>query len=210
MSGSYPSGGTVGTWQPVVRAGRAADEARLARLIDRSFFPLAANQYLVPDESRRSAVLEPYFRLFVGHALATGTVDVLIEDGTAYGVAIWSDSDDEGPADYDLKLAELVGDRLPRFQAFDTWMHRHTPAEPHAYLAFLAIAPHRQHHGAGSALLRHRHRLLDGRREPAYLVASNERSRELYLRHGYRLTGQPVVLPNEGRMFPMWRAAPAL
>ena len=71
------------------------------------------------------------------------------------------------------------------------------------------MAPDRQRQGIGSALLHHRHQLLDGRRHPAYLVASNERSRELYLRHGYRLTGQPVVLPNEGRMFPMWRPAPA-
>jgi predicted N-acetyltransferase YhbS len=78
---------------------------------------------------------------------------------------------------------------------------------PHHYLAFLGVAPELQGHGIGSGLLNHHHARLDAQGLPAYLEASTERSRDLYLRHGYTLTGDaPLVLPDNGPpIWPMWR-----
>ena len=50
-----------------------------------------------------------------------------------------------------------------------------------------------------------RHCELDERGEPAYLEASGERSRDLYLRHGYQPRGAPYHLPGGPAMWPMWR-----
>ena len=65
------------------------------------------------------------------------------------------------------------------------------PHEPHHYLAFLAVRPGRQGHGLGTALLRDRLRRLDAAGAPAYLEASEPRSRALYVREGFREHQEP-------------------
>jgi GNAT superfamily N-acetyltransferase len=76
-----------------------------------------------------------------------------------------------------------------------------------AFLAVLAIMPNAQGQGWGSALLTHRHTELDELGRPAYLEASNTRSRKLYEATGYRDCAPPLNLPYQGEpMFPMWRA----
>ena len=39
---------------------------------------------------------------------------------------------------------------------------------------------------------------------PAYLEATSERNKQLYLRHGFEVTGE-IKLPDGPRMWPMWR-----
>ncbi|HEX5493068.1 MAG TPA: GNAT family N-acetyltransferase [Mycobacteriales bacterium] len=85
----------------------------------------------------------------------------------------------------------------------------HHPSEPHHYLAFLAVRPERQGAGLGSALLRHHHARLDRTGVAAYLEASSPRSRELYLRHGYRPRGEPFTVPDGTPFWPMWRTPSA-
>jgi GNAT superfamily N-acetyltransferase len=71
----------------------------------------------------------------------------------------------------------------------------------------LAVHPHHQRQGLGSALLRAHHATLDQAGLPAYLEASGTRGRALSLRHGYTDTGRPVQLPGGPAMYPMWRPA---
>lgn len=40
---------------------------------------------------------------------------------------------------------------------------------------------------------------------PAYLEASSERNKALYLRHGFEVVGE-IKLPDGPRMWPMWRS----
>ncbi len=49
--------------------------------------------------------------------------------------------------------------------------------------------------------------MLDQHGTPAYLEAATQRTRGLYLRHGYVLQpGAPFCLPEDGpAMWPMWR-----
>ena len=72
------------------------------------------------------------------------------------------------------------------------------------HLAILAVRPDRQGHGTGSALLRAHHAGLDRDSIPAYLEASDLRTRRLYLAHGYADCGGPLAFPG-AVMYPMVR-----
>lgn len=183
----------------------AADVEDVTAVIATAFHGLEPAGWLVPDEREREKIFRDYFRIFVQHAAEYGEID-LIDDGA--GVAVWFPTLGEPappPADYDERLAAICGEHAERFRTFDRLLDDHHPHDRHHYLAFLACAPERQNAGLGSTLLRHRHRLLDERQEPAYLEASRPRSRDLYLRHGYRLRGAPYRLPDGPPMWPMWR-----
>lgn len=200
-----------------IRDARAADREPIVRLITEAFADLAANRYLVPDASRRPAVLRAYFGIHVDHALDpaldnASAAQVVVAGDTVVGAALWYRGDDPGPADYDARMVAAVSaERADRFRHFDNLLHEHTPEAPHDYLGFLAVAPGRQGRGIGGALLNAHHRRLDAAGRPAYLVASNADSARLYLRHGYQPL-QPVdryelMLPAGGAMYRMWRRA---
>ena len=189
-----------------IRPATPHDTPALAALIAGAFLPLAPTHYLVNDPARRAPVMRAFLTIHITQGLCTGTVDVSVDDhDNPVGAGIWYDSSDPGPEDYASQLLAAVGDDEPRFSSFEDMLHHDTPPEPHTYLAFLAVHPTRQGTGIGTELLRHRHRQLT--HTPAYLVASNEKARKLYLRHAYQDHGKPIVLPNGGRMFPMWRPA---
>jgi GNAT superfamily N-acetyltransferase len=68
------------------------------------------------------------------------------------------------------------------------------------------VRPDRQGQGTGHALLRAYHEILDrDAGAPAYLEASDLRTRQIYLRHGYADHGPPIHLPDGPLMYPMWR-----
>ncbi|HST86295.1 MAG TPA: GNAT family N-acetyltransferase, partial [Kineosporiaceae bacterium] len=77
--------------------------------------------------------------------------------------------------------------------------------EPCHHLALLAVQPTHQRRGIGRELLRHHHEILEREQIPAYLEASSEDSRRLYVDHGYRDLGKPFTLPNGATFYPMWR-----
>lgn len=191
----------------ILRDATLDERDAIVALIDTAFFSLPANQYLVPDRGQRSAIMRRYFALHVDHALAHGTTHVAVHNGTVVGAALWYESDDPGPTNYDQALVDAVGDQhTDRFRAFDNQLHQHTPTTDHTYLGFLAVTPDRQSHGIGSLLLHFQHHDLDRAHQPAYLVASSERSRALYLRHGYTdASHRLLTLPNGGCMYRMWR-----
>ena len=111
------------------------------------------------------------------------------------------------PEGYAAALAEVTGPYLDRFTQFDAALdQRHPTGFAHHYLAILAVRSDRQGQGTGTALLEAHHRLLDTAiGQPAYLEASSERTRRVYLHRGYRDHGPPVVLPGGPLMFPMLR-----
>ena len=122
--------------------------------------------------------------------------------------ALWipGDGPAEPPGSYQEQLAAITGPHLDRFLAFDQQLGRHHPAGVfHEHLAILAVRPDRQGQGTGTALLDARHAALEDQGIPAYLEASDERTRRLYLAHGYTDHGSPIELADEVRMYPMWR-----
>jgi GNAT superfamily N-acetyltransferase len=84
-------------------------------------------------------------------------------------------------------------------------IQKHHPTVPHWYLYYLATTAHRQSTGIGSALMRPVLQTCDEQGIPAYLEATTERNRALYLRHGF-VPAEPLPLPRGGPvLYPMWR-----
>ncbi|WP_113701375.1 GNAT family N-acetyltransferase [Nonomuraea lactucae] len=186
-----------------IRGAGAGDAGAVAELIATAFASLDAVSYLVPDPEGRHEIMTAHFRILVDHAVEHGEIDV-IDDGPA--VAVWfpRTAPLPDPPGYERRLAEATGPWVERFRALDALFDKHHPVEPHHHLALLAVHPPRQGQGLGTALLRHHHARLG--RLPAYLEASSPRSRDLYLRHGYR-PREEFALPDGSAFWAMWRPA---
>lgn len=188
----------------VVRAG-ASDADVLARVIASAFSGLAVSRWLVPDPDARRAIFPGYFRLYVEHAIQDGLIDTTPDRAAA---ALWlpGTGQDAPPGNYTRQLAAITGQYLGNFLAFDQALDRHHPVGTfHHHLAILAVRPDRQRQGIGTALLHAHHAVLDDQRVPAYLEASDERTRSIYLDHGYADHASPIELADGVRMYPMWR-----
>ncbi|KOX10518.1 GNAT family N-acetyltransferase [Micromonospora profundi] len=180
------------------------DTALVAGRIAGAFTALEVTRWLVPDASKRESVLAGDFEIMVDHAMRHGLVY-----GTAdrSAVAVWFPSVGEPappPPDYDARLAAACGEWTDRFQHLDELFAANHPHDDHHHLAFLAVEPDRQGHGLGTALLKHHHAWLDANDMPAYLEASDPRSRDLYARNGYRAR-EPFRVPDGTPFWPMWR-----
>jgi GNAT superfamily N-acetyltransferase len=178
----------------VVPAG-PEDIQTLSHLIAAAFAPLDVCKWLIPDQDARHAILPAYFRMYVEHAFAEGLVFTTLARS---GAALWLPSSGPGePGDgYAEQLAEITGPWVDRFQVFDAELDAHHPVGvEHHHLAILGVAPDRQGQGIGTALLDAHHSSLDRLGIPAYLEAASERTRRIYLKHGYTDYGGPIVLP---------------
>jgi GNAT superfamily N-acetyltransferase len=184
---------------------RPSDIDTLSQVIADAFFPLDACQWLVPDEAARREILPRYFRMYVVHAMADGLVHTT-PDRTAAALWIPGTGPAEPPEDYDEELAEVTGRWVERFVIFDAELDAHHLAGvAHHHLAILAVRPDWQGRGIGTALLAAHHTLLDKEGTAAYLEASDDRTRRIYLRHGYVDHGDPIRLPDGPVMHPMVR-----
>jgi GNAT superfamily N-acetyltransferase len=174
-------------------------------VIGTSFHDLEVSAWIVPPDEDRRRALPPFFAMLTEHALTHGEVHATADMSA---VAVWFHHDSGSPPDVpgqEARVKAFAGSHAERFGLLGEEMEKHHPTDPHHYLSFLAVLPEKQNRGLGSLLLEHHHGGLDAREGTAYLEASNARSRELYLRHGYRDLGDPLILPEGPPMFPMWR-----
>jgi len=190
----------------VIRA-EPADLDVLSQVIADAFHRLAPSRWLVADPVARREIFPGYFRLYVEHALTRGVVHTTPDRA---GAALWIPVGVRGadpPADYDSRLAAVTSPWASRFRTFDAVLDaHHPPGPPHHHLTLLAVRPDRQGQGTGTALLRRYHEMLDCETgAPAYLEASDRRTRQIYLGHGYADHGAPIGLPDGPLMYPMLR-----
>ncbi len=104
-------------------------------------------------------------------------------------------------------LMSLTGvSRMGRGIALANAMDDH-PAEPHYYLAFVAVAPNRQRQGLGTALLQETLARVDRAGAPAYLENSSPKNLALYQRLGFRVIKEVRAGEGAPPLFAMWRPA---
>jgi GNAT superfamily N-acetyltransferase len=185
---------------------KPGDLRLLSQLIADAFNPLNVCEWLIPDQDARRDIFPRYFQIYVERAFANGLVHTTPD---LAAVALWlpGSGPAEPPDGYQERLTEITGPWVNRFQVFDAELDAHHPiGVEHHHLAILAVAPGRQGQGIGTALLDAHHAALDQLGVTAYLEAASERTRSIYLRHGYVLRPDaPIRLPDGPEMWPMWR-----
>ena len=162
--------------------------------------------WVIPDPRRRPEIMRAFFEITVDVYQPYG--ELYITDPTPAGGAVWVPSGCQPTGEEAEQLVawylEVIEENSDRFLAAIELMDECHPQEPHDYLFFLGTRPEWQSRGLGSALLREVLERCDREGRPAYLEATNEGCRRLYLRHGFEVTTE-IKLPNGPTMWPMWR-----
>ncbi|SDN69846.1 GNAT family N-acetyltransferase [Allokutzneria albata] len=155
--------------------------------------PVVTWMFPGPVEQRRASAARVFAPLVEASA-AAGELAVL-DDGAA---AVWLPV----AAGQDLAAGPEV-ELPPRLRSLVNALARnHSTERDHLYLAFVGVAQGKQGRGLGGRLLAERLRRAD---VPVYLEASSARNVPLYERHGFRLTGTTITLPDGPVVWPMWR-----
>jgi GNAT superfamily N-acetyltransferase len=197
--------GSPATSPAVIRA-RPDSTAALSQVIADAFHDLDVSRWLLPVPAIRRRVFPAYFQLAVEHGMTDGLV-YTTPGLTAVALLLPADGQLPPPDGYADRLTETTSPWTGQFRLLDTALDRHHPTgQHHHYLPILAVRPDQQYRGNGTALLAAHHAVLDAQAIPAYLEASDARTRDLYLRHGYQLRpGAPIRLPDGPAMWPLWR-----
>jgi GNAT superfamily N-acetyltransferase len=188
-----------------IRKATRDDVPRLALALARAFDEDPPMRWFLPDDERRVGQARLMFdvmlrRLHLMRDACYTTDDVV-------GGALWVP-----PGAWRLgffqqvtllpSMLRVFGRGLGRAQRGLAVMDSRHPREPHYYLDSLGVAPEWQGRGLGSALIQPILELCDREGLPAYLNAGSSRSRNLYVRHGFKVT-QEFRLPEGGP--PLWR-----
>jgi ribosomal protein S18 acetylase RimI-like enzyme len=192
-----------------VRKASAEDTPRLADALARAFQDDPGWSHLLPDPSDRTRRLRLFFETELsGIALAQGLVWTTEE---VVGAAVWAP-----PEGWRVPITATIRETPPMVRVFGRHLPlalrsrlrmegRHPRKPPHWYLAFMGVAPEWQGRGLGTALMQPALEILDAAGTPAYLESSTPRSRALYQRNGFEVTGE-FNLPSAGPpLWQMWR-----
>lgn len=146
-----------------------------------------------PDPATRPQVAGAYWRFTIGEALRFPESRVLDEGtGALRAVAVWYPpgedelSPEAHPAYHALVRELLDPDAAAALDQAGAQFVAARPAEPHAYLTLLAVAPEARGGGYGMALLRSALAEYDAAGIPTYLESSNPANDGRYERLGYR------------------------
>ena len=193
-----------------VRPASPADRDALAAMLSRAFDDDPVMAWFLPDDARRAARSEMFYRRVVldGPYARAGDVDTTEGLGSA---AMWLPPGTWRLGLLDqLRLLPAMLRILPvrwlvsRLAAFNQIEARHPHEPPHWYLSALGTDLDQQGHGLGSALLADQLQRLDADAVPAYLESSKERNVPFYERHGFAVT-ETIDLPDGPRLWLMWR-----
>ena len=184
------------------RVATSVDVPALSNLLAEAFSDDAVFTWCFSDSARRREILPRFFEIVVSANLGHG--EIYTNDGVIAG-AVWLPPNTDDDEQLTTALGEVSGEFVGNlFEAFELMAEQH-PYEPHHYLFLLATSPEWQGCGAGSAVLRPVLDMCDRDAMPAYLEASSERNKALYLRLGFEVVGE-IKLPKGPSMWPMWRS----
>jgi ribosomal protein S18 acetylase RimI-like enzyme len=195
----------AGTASPTAlrpRKATAADLPDVTNTLAVAFYDDPVVMWIIDDGTRRRQLLPGFFAAIAESYLAYDEA-YTVDQGVS--TAVWAPP---APGD-DEQLPTVLGDAVEEYaQRLDEilgLMEDTHPAEPHYYLFLLGTMPQWQGRGLGSSLLAPVLEMCDRDRVPAYLEATSERNKQLYLRHGFEVTDE-IALPDGPSMWPMWRS----
>lgn len=183
------------------RRANMRDVPELADVLASAFAEDPVLSWCYPDPARRRRILPALFEASVGATLADETVYTIEGLAGAICVPPGATSDPEQLA---AMVEEVSGDYAPRVFELLALMEAEHPTTPHLYVNFIGTRPEHQSRGIGSALLEHLLEPCDRNAVPAYLEATSEDNRRLYLRHGFRVSSE-IRLPGGPSLWPMHR-----
>ncbi|MEA1952289.1 MAG: GNAT family N-acetyltransferase [Planctomycetota bacterium] len=179
------------------------DRSRLgdaAELLVDAFYddPMAA--YMVPDESKRRGKLRQMMRRFLSYGMLYGHVETT-ED--FQGLAAWIPPEyvkfnfwrmlRSGMIVVPWILGRAAAKRFSQAMAEGDRLHaKHAPGQ-HWYLFILAVGPHTQRSGVGTALIQHGLARIDRQGLPCYLETTSQKNVEYYPRHGFDMVEETSV-----------------
>ena len=193
------------TTSPAISVVTATDKEQAIATITSAFTGDPILRWVMPDPHQYLTYFPELVRRFAGKAF---------EGASAYasnafmGASLWlrpGVEPDQEP------LGELIQQAIPESHQEDVFamleqMGEYHPHEPLWYLPVIGVDPPHQGCGLGSALLSHVLAEVDREGKPAYLEASSPRSRALYLRHGFEVTGE-IQVKDSPPFWPMLRKA---
>ena len=189
--------------QSTVRARKAVpgDLPAVAETLAAAFFDDPVVSWCYPDATRRREITPRLFGLVTD---AVAPADQIYTTDDVVAAAVWVPPGVEDDQEMAVALGEASGEYADRlYQALELMDENH-PVEPHYYLFLLGTRPQWQSRGIGSELVRPVLEICDRDQVPAYLEATSEGNRRLYLRHGFEVT-EEIRLPDGPPMWRMWR-----
>lgn len=193
-----------------VRPATVTDIPAVTEVLTDAFADYAWTRWTVAaddHQERLRALHETYLSLI---ALPFGRVDVLTDesDERPQAVAAWIDTalvPDAAWTRVGAVVGDLAGDRASAARAAEAVLAVGRPQRPHVTLATVGVAPQRQGHGHGTAVLTVGLRRTDSDGVPTYVETSAEANVRLYQRLGFAVSS--VVDPPGGgpRTWQMWR-----
>jgi GNAT superfamily N-acetyltransferase len=184
------------------RKATAADLPDVTETLASSFYDDPVLMWIIGDGARRRQLLPGFFG---GIAKSFLAYDETYAVDAGVSAAVWAPPEAEEDEKLPAVLGEAVEEYADRLAEILGLMGESHPVEPHHYLFLLGTRPGWQGRGLGSSLMAPVLEMCDRDRVPAYLEATSERNKQLYLRHGFEVTGE-IPLPDGPNMWPMWRS----
>jgi GNAT superfamily N-acetyltransferase len=192
-----------------VRPATPVDHEAAAEALALAFVDDPGWIHFLPEEETRGERLLRFFTAEIANVVPRHRELWVSEDGGA--AALWGRPGAwRVPAWTTVRplrsMVEVFGSRL----ALATWaqlrFERHHPRRPeHWYLHYIGVEPRRQGRGLGAALLAPVLGRCDREGTAAHLESSSERSRGLYERHGFEMTGTFALPAGGPPIREMWR-----
>jgi len=190
---------------PVISTVAETDRERAVATIVTAFSSDRNVRWAIPEPQRYLTYFPEIVRRMSGRAFEH---EAALATSGFHGAALWLppgvEPDGEGLAEI-MQEAVLEEDHEKVFGLF-AQMDEYHPKEPVWYLPMIGVDPARHGQGIGSALLGHALQKVDSEQMPAYLEATSERNRDLYLRHGFEVVGT-IQYADSPPMYPMLRPA---
>lgn len=192
-----------------VRLAKHDDRPRLGEALADAFYDDPVMSWVFRDEEPRREQLTRGFNLY--HRRFWADSDLTYTTGQIVGACVWL-----APGRWQASIVSQLrampemllafGPRdLVRLVRLLNFLESNHPHDEHYYLQVIGVATAWQGKGLGGAIMRPVLERCDRESVPAYLEASSERNRDLYARHGFKVTRE-LSCPDAGPpLWAMWR-----